>query len=127
MDSNDRNRASDELAALEEQGWRALSSTGEEAASFYREVLDDDMAMLLPGGLRLTDRDTIIEAMSGQPWQAFALEALQVLLPVPDAGIVSYGVTAQRDGQPEYSALISSTYVLREGKWRMAFHQQTPR
>ena len=40
-----------ELIELEEQGWRALSSTVEAAAEFYEWVLDDTVVMLLPGGM----------------------------------------------------------------------------
>ena len=29
-------------------------------------------------------------------------------------------------GQPEYRALMSSTWVRRAGEWRLALHQQTP-
>ena|SRR6185312_9558737 len=127
MTLDNRTRISEDLALLEEQGWRALSSGGKEASAFYRQVLDNEVAMLLPGGLRLTDRNSIIEAMGGQPWESFVIEALQVMLPAPGTGIVSYGVVAQREGQPRYSALVSSTYIHREGRWLLAFHQQTPR
>jgi hypothetical protein len=35
-------------------------------------------------------------------------------------------VQARRDFQPEYQALIASTYVRVDGAWRLAVHQQTP-
>lgn len=116
-----------ELVRLENEGWQALSTDGPTAASFYREVLDESVVMLLPGGMSLTDRDTIIESMSGQPWASFRIEDAHVLQPTPDTGIVTYGVVAQREGMPAYSALVSSHYVRRRGGWRLAFHQQTPR
>jgi hypothetical protein len=56
---------SDELIALEKRGWAALATSGEAAADFYRQVLDDDIAMVLPGGM------TILTAMpSLRPWAA---------------------------------------------------------
>ncbi len=112
-------------ARLEERGWEALSTPGA-GPEFYREVLDDEVVMLLPGGLRLADREVIIESMSGPPWSAHHLEEIHEHRPTPDTALVTYGVVARR-GDVEYSALISSLYVRREQGWRMAFHQQTPR
>ena len=114
-----------EPARLEEHGWEALSTPGAGAA-FYREVLDDEVVMLLPGGLLLDDRDGIIESMSGPPWTSHRLSDLAERRPTPDTALVTYGVVAHR-GDVEYSALVSSLYVRREQGWRLAFHQQTPR
>jgi hypothetical protein len=114
-----------EPAWLEERGWEALSTPGA-GPEFYRDVLDDEVVMLLPGGLRLADREVIIESMSGPPWSAHRIEEIHEHRPTPDTALVTYGVVARR-GDVEYSALISSLYVRREQGWRMAFHQQTPR
>ncbi len=119
--------AADELIDLEERGWEALASDPRTAAEFYEQVLDDSVVMLLPGGMRLTDRDTIVASMGGQPWASYRLEDPQVLELGDDTAVVSYGVVATRDGSPSYTALMSSTYVRRDTGWRLAFHQQTPR
>jgi hypothetical protein len=116
----------DELAALEQEGWDALSTHGDAARAFYDRVLDDQALMLLPGGMVLDDRTTILESMSGQPWSGYVLDDLRCFRPAPDVGVVTYGVVAERGGQ-EYSALMSSLYVRREAGWKLAFHQQTPR
>lgn len=112
-------------ARLEERGWEALSRHGA-GPEFYREVLDAEVVMLLPGGLALRDRDTIIASMGGPPWTAHRLEELTEHRPTPDTALVTYGVVARR-GDVEYSALVSSLYVQREAGWRMVLHQQTPR
>ncbi|MBV2363152.1 DUF4440 domain-containing protein [Streptomonospora nanhaiensis] len=117
----------EEVAELEERGWRALADSAAAATAFYREVLDTDPVMLLPGGLRLADREQIIASMGGQPWSRYRLEEVAVLRPAPDTAVVAYGVVAHRAGAPEYSALVSSHYVRRGGAWRLVFHQQTPR
>lgn len=116
----------DEPAALERQGWDALSSGGEAARAFYERVLDEHVVMLLPGGMVLDDRTTIVESMSGQPWSRYSLQDLRSFQPTHDIAIVTYRAVAARDGQ-EYSALMSSLYVRREDGWKLAFHQQTPR
>ena len=33
----------------------------------------------------------------------------------------------ERAGQPPYRAIMSSTYVWRQGTWKLALHTQTPR
>jgi Domain of unknown function (DUF4440) len=112
---------------LEQQGWQALATGPEAAGSFYERVLDHDVVMLLPGGMVLDDRSSILEAMSGQPWSSYRLEDLRAIHPTTDTTLVTYGVVAARQGSPEYSALIASLYARRDGGWRLAFHQQTPR
>lgn len=117
----------DELIDLEERGWRALAMTGQAAGEFYEWVLDDTALMLLPGGIVLDDRSTIVESMSGQPWSSFWLEEMRVLRPTADVGVVACGVVARREGSAEYSALISTSYVRRTNGWKLTLHQQTPR
>jgi hypothetical protein len=118
----------DDLIELETHGWEALSAGGEAARAFYDDVLDDDVLMLLPGGLVLDDRAAILQGFAeAPPWSSFRMEGARVLRLRDDGAIVAYGAVAGREGQPEYSALISSVYVRRPAGWRLAFHQQTPR
>ena len=116
-----------ELIDLERQGWRALASTGEQAADFYDRVLDREPVMVLPGGVVLDDRALIVSSMSGQPWSSYQLEDVRELRPTDDVGVVTYGVTAHRPGSDDYSALMSSMYVRRDDGWKLTFHQQSPR
>jgi len=115
-----------DLIQLEEQGWRALSSSGNAAREFYSSHLADGAVMLFPGGLRLVGKDNILESFAAQPWQSFQIEDQVVLTPTENMGIVIYKVTAQREGTAPYSALVSSTYLRREGAWLLLLHQQTP-
>ena len=112
---------------LEEQGWAALSTSPEAAVAFYDLVLDTAVEMLFPGGLRLDDRAAVLDAMGGPPWSRYALQDLAVRRPTPDTAVVTYGVQAQRDGSPPYSALAGSVYVRRDSGWRLVLHQQSPR
>jgi hypothetical protein len=116
-----------DLAALEEQGWQALSTSPDAALAFYDRVLDDAVEMLLPGGMRLVDRAAVLAAMGGPSWASHALEDLLVRQLTADSALVSYGVVARRDTAPPYSALMSSVYVRRGDGWKLVFHQQTPR
>lgn len=116
-----------DVIKLEEQGWRALSSSPSQATAFYEEVLDEQVVMALPGNLLLDDRSEILRSLAGQPWATFELEHLVLLEPTDGMAVVVYGVVAQRQGGRPYSALVTSTYVQREGEWKLMLHQQTPR
>jgi hypothetical protein len=115
-----------EPAQLEHQGWTALSTGPEAARAFYAEVLDEAAEMLFPGGMRLTGKARILEMMGGQPWAAFELSDVRELALSDAARAVSYAVSAERQGQAPYRALVTSVYALRSGEWKLIVHQQTP-
>ncbi|MTV24065.1 nuclear transport factor 2 family protein [Nitriliruptoraceae bacterium ZYF776] len=116
----------DEVLELERQGWEALSTDGVTARAFYDDHLADEVTMLLPGGMRLDDREQILDAMSGAPWAWHELHDETVLPLGDDARAVTYRVRAQRGDQDVYEALIASTFVRRGGGWKLILHQQTP-
>ena len=61
-----------------------------------------------------------------QRWKDLKLADKQVMNLANDAALLSYRASARRaDGEP-YEALVSSAYVKENGRWKMAFHQQTP-
>jgi ketosteroid isomerase-like protein len=114
------------LIELETQGWQALS-TGEDAArKFYRSLLTDEAVMVFPGGMLLRGKEEILKSIGTQPWKTFRFEGTQTISLAENAGAVVYKVTARRKGSATYIALISSLYVLRDGEWKLALHQQTP-
>jgi hypothetical protein len=110
---------------LERDGWQALSTSADVARGFYDAVLAEDVLMLLPGGLVLDDREQVLATMSGPPWTHHELHDVRALGLSDDCVVVTYRVHAEREGAP-YDALMSSTYVRRDGAWRLALHQQTP-
>lgn len=114
------------LIELEEQSWQALSSAKDEAKRFYSSLLTEDAVMLFPGGMRIEEKEKILESLGAQPWASFRLEEPRVLPLSESSGVVVYRIVAQREGSSPYEALISSTYSLREGNWKLVLHQQTP-
>jgi Domain of unknown function (DUF4440) len=113
----------DRLLELEEQGWQALSSP--DPARFCEEWLADDALIIVPG--MVIDRATFLRAVvHEQPWASHRIEEPRtVQLTDHSAGLV-YRVTAQRDGQPDFTGLLTSVYVMREERWQLVLHQQTP-
>jgi hypothetical protein len=114
----------DDLVALEREAWAALSTDGA-AAPFYDDVLAEHVLMLLPGGMVIDDRTQVVESMSGAPWSSYELSDERVIDLTEESAVVAYRATAVRDGQ-QYTALFNSTYVLEDGDWHLAVHQQTP-
>jgi hypothetical protein len=115
----------DELLGLEQQGWQALSSPGDAGKRFYASVLRHDAVMLFPGGMRIVGRDRILDSLGSQPWESFRIEDARTVALLADAATLTYKVTAQRQGQAGYVALIASTYVRDDGQWKLVVHQQT--
>jgi hypothetical protein len=115
----------DELLQLEQDGWQALATSGEDAAAFYGRILAPRILALLPGGVVIDDRETMISAMRGAPWDSYQIADARVVPLGSDAAVVAYRARARR-GEDEYEAWFASTYV-RDGQgWRLAVHQQTP-
>ncbi len=117
--------AADDLIDLERSAWKALSTSGEAATAFYDRALAEDVLMLLPGGLVIDDRATVVDSMGGAPWDSYDLSDERVVELTDDSAVVAYRATASRQGQ-DYEALFASTYVRVDGDWRLALHQQTP-
>ncbi len=115
-----------DLIELEKQGWQALSSGSEASERFYGAILRDDAVMLFPGGMRIEGKEQILASFAAQPWASFQIDAPKVIALSEHAGVVVYGVSAQREGSEPYKALISSTYVRSNGGWKLVLHQQTP-
>ena len=112
-----------ELVELEREGWEALAAG--RGGEYYREHLADDALMAFSFGVM--SRDAAIEAMeSAPPWATFEIADPRVVVLTDESGVVVYRARAQRAGQEPYSAVISSTFVRRDGAWKLAFHQQTP-
>lgn len=115
----------DELLDLERSAWKALSTSGDEAAAFYSETLASKVLMLLPMGMVIDDREQVIDSMHGDPWTSYELSDERVVALGDGGAVVAYSAHATR-GDSDYRALINSTYVREEGAWRLALHQQTP-
>lgn len=113
-----------ELVALEEQGWQALSSNEGAGTAFYDSVLRDDAMMLFSGGMRLDGKEQILASLAAQPWESFQMSNVKAISLSEDTGAVIYDVAARREGRL-YKALISSTYTFADGVWKLAIHQQT--
>ena len=115
-----------QLLDLETQGWQALSTSGSAAVSFYESVLHEQAVMLFPGDLVIEGKEKILQSFGQQPWKSFLIETHRTVALGDAAAVLIYRITAQREGDDIYAALISSTYVHDADGWKLMVHQQTP-
>jgi ketosteroid isomerase-like protein len=90
----------------------------------YRRVLTEDALVVVPG--MVLDTEACVRAMDASPgWDTVSFTDPH-LVPVGDgAAAVVYTFDGVRSGT-RYRAVLTSTYVLRDGVPRLALHQQTP-
>jgi hypothetical protein len=106
----------DDLLAIEHQ----LANDGGDA---YRRHLLDDAVVIVPG--MVLDKEETAEAIDQSPgWDEWSIEEPRVVELTPDSRILTY-LWRSRQGDERYTAFMSSTYVRRDGEWKLAMHQQT--
>jgi hypothetical protein len=108
------------LLALERRFWT-------EGPDFYRSHLDDECLIAFTEQAGVSSKDEIADTVQGRRFSDLSIEPKGLVEPTEHFAILTYEAKATRpDGEP-YAALVSSGYVERDGAWKMAFHQQTPR
>lgn len=113
----------DELLALERQGWTALCDGT--AAAFYGRTMTADGVMVLANGQVMT-REDVVASLDGAPgWDGFDLAEVRTIPLGEDSSALVYRATARR-GEVAFEGWMSSTYVRRDGAWRLAVYTQTP-
>ncbi|HWI95516.1 MAG TPA: DUF4440 domain-containing protein [Solirubrobacterales bacterium] len=91
----------------------------------YESHLAEGAVVVIPGD-RL-DRAATVEAIDASDgWDEVSIGEEAVLGLGPDVALLTYLFRGRR-GQDHYAATLSSAYVRDdEGRWKLAFHQQTP-
>jgi len=107
---------------LEDRGWRALCD--QHATEFFGAALTDDVLIVVPG--MAIDRQTFLENADSEPWANYRIDERHLVELTSDCVTLTYQVIASRPKGPHYEAWLSSTWVRRDGNWKLAFHQQTP-
>ena len=100
-------------------------------AEFYQEHLVED-AMLVFGETGPIGRDVAVKAIrrenaEGRRWVKAGLHDIAVCTLAEDAALLTYRAEARWHGaDADISVYAGSVYVRRGGRWKLAFHQQTP-
>jgi hypothetical protein len=91
----------------------------------YREHLTEEALLIVPGEA-LSKQETIAAMGESPGWDELRLDDVRTLELTDHAAVITYRFTGRRGEDFTYEALMSSTYVRRDGEWKLAFHQQTP-
>jgi hypothetical protein len=115
----------DELLALERAGWESLcDGTGDE---FYGNTMTDDALMVLANGM-VMDRATVVESLADAPaWAGYEIGDPHLITVCDEAYALVYTGTGRRAGDDDFVGIMTSIYVRRDGAWKLAFYQQTPK
>ncbi len=99
-------------------------------AGLYASIFLPDAVIIFPE-LGRVDLNFALEAIRAEQaayhhWAEVDLHDVHVLTPAPDVALLQYAATARWNymEQPEHT-LCASLYVKRQGRWRVAYHQQT--
>ncbi|WP_300265552.1 nuclear transport factor 2 family protein [Microbacterium sp.] len=113
-----------ELIEREHSGWRSLcDGTG---GDFYGDIMTAGGVMILAHGFALTRADVVASLADAPPWERYEIDNARVIPIAEDVASVVYTGRGFRSGEPPFVALMSSTYVREDGRWRLAIYQQTP-
>lgn len=99
-------------------------------ADFYEDNLTDDALLVFPE-TGVISRDSAVaaireESAAGRRWADVEFSDIRVL-EFADAIMLTYRAISRFDQKNAFdTALASSVYVNRAGRWKLAFHQQTP-
>ena len=112
-----------ELLSIERQLWT-------NDASIYETTYLPDAVLIFPEVGKI-DRDSAVAAIrvenaAGRHWATVDFATVSVLMLAPQAALLTYQVSARWNGEEaESKTLCATAYVKRDGRWRVAFHQQT--
>ncbi|KAK7179670.1 hypothetical protein DPSP01_011583 [Paraphaeosphaeria sporulosa] len=113
------------ICTLEHRAWAALCDSG----NALLPLLSASPVFIFPGDRILTATSSpslheILQDPGFQPWTKYTLSHDEVM-PLGESGaLVYYRVEAIREELP-FRAICSSAWVLEDGQWKMASHQQT--
>lgn len=109
----------DTLWTMEEKFWT-------QGAEIARTMTAKDAVYVFPFPVGILQGDQIWrESVVAQRWRSVVFSE-RGFTRDKDLAILSYQVSAERDGSPIYEALCTSCYLDDDGKWRRIVHQQTP-
>jgi hypothetical protein len=113
-----------QLLDIERQLWR-------NDAALYQFHLIEEALLVFPETAVITRSDAVEaikrENSEGRRWAEVRMDTVHSLQVTQDVALLSYRVAARWEHEESANtALASSLYVMRDGAWKLAFHQQSP-
>ncbi len=95
-------------------------------ADYYRSHADETCLVVFPGMVKLLSNAELAKTVTAGPrWQDLEIEPKGLIRPAPGVIVIAYEGSARKGDEPRYRAAVSSGYVDRGGRWKLAWHQQT--
>jgi hypothetical protein len=111
---------SNDLFDLEKDFWTGNSE-------FYLQHLADDCMVVFSESAGLISKEEIASRIKdGTRWHNLDIRQKGLVELADGVALLSYEAHAIRANGEPFQALVSSAYVRTDGRWKMAFHQQTP-
>lgn len=123
-EERDMHEFPDQLIDIERKLWT-------NNAVFYKDNLTED-CLLVFAETGVISRDVAVDAIrkeneEGRRWAEVDLDKIHRVSFAVNVALLNYRVKARWEHEElPITALASSLYVNREGKWKLAFHQQSP-
>jgi hypothetical protein len=119
MDADTQANIDTAVWAIEQEYWTSPPGS-------LGNPLADDALIVTPAGAQ-TGPQALAAARARPPWARVEMAGRHLAWPTADKAVLSYRVAAWRgDAVPALEAQVTSVRVLREGEWRLAFHQESP-
>lgn len=105
-----------------------VTAIAENDAEFFQRNLTDDAMCVFPGSDGVYEKDEVVAGMADHPpYVKYLVEDPRVIDAGPTAAVLTARAVVQRiDDATPRSLITSSTFVLRDGEWKLAFLQWTP-
>lgn len=116
---------SEELLALEREGWDALCQ--QRGAEHFGDLMTADALMVLANG-QVMDREEVVAALAdAPPWASFEIADSRAVVVGGDGAALVYRATASRAAdEPPFVAVMTSVYAKDGDRWRLVVYMQTP-
>jgi Domain of unknown function (DUF4440) len=117
--------------SLDKQLMEIESKLWSNDAVFYQDTLIGEALLVFPETGLITG-DVAVDAIvaenaEGRRWAEVQFAEVHRMQLAEDVTLLTYRVAARWEHEElKRSALASSVYVKRDGRWKLAFHQQTP-
>lgn len=110
----------DELLAIDRGFWL-------EGEDYFRAHIDDQCVLIFEQMQGVYPRDQVAaSAYDPKRWRDLEISGAFAHQPAEDTAMLGYEARVTRgDGMP-YHAWIGSSYVRRDGAWKLTAHQHTP-
>jgi hypothetical protein len=115
------------MSALKERLFDLEEGFWEGDAEFYRLNADENCLVAFPGMVDVLDNEALAGTVKEDSrWKDVSFSAEKLLCPTPGVAVIAYEASARKEGGEPQRSSVSSGYIERDGKWKLAWHHHAP-